>query len=128
MEEYIKKIEKENEYLNKLLRASYWFRGVDKIKEPHLNYIKDHPKCNIIVGWFWFADQGPNVVREIENSLEFDSIKKPLLGSVTYDDKNNWRFFDGGKLGHPLDTFRSYWFAGPLIAPYRDLLEPQSYI
>lgn len=130
-EDYIKRIESENKFLNQSLRASFWFQGIDKIKEPHLNYIESKGSKGIIIeaGWFWFTPQGPKEVAAIESSMEIDSIKKPLMCSIYFispaneEIKDKWILYDGGAYKHPLDTYKNYWFAGPLIPPYRDLTD-----
>jgi hypothetical protein len=126
--EYIKKLERENEYLNKILRCSLWFRGIENIKKPWEEHLKNHPHSLIDVGWFWFTEHGPEIVECIENAMEPGSVKRPLMCSIQYinhsDGKGDsgWFLYDGGTYKHPLETFKNYWFAGPLIAPYRDLL------
>lgn len=106
---YIKKLEQENKYLYELLRVSHWFQGTEKIKETWREYLINHPQSLIDAGWFWF--------------MESESAKKPLMCSITFTHEKGWFLYDGGHYKHPLDTFRNYWFAGPLIAPYRNVLE-----
>ena len=127
MPSYVEKLEGENKYLNQLLRVSFWFQGIEKIKEPWKEHIINHPYSLVDVGWFWFTDQGPHIVAAIENAMEPGTARKPLMCSITYvnhsDGKSDcgWFLNDGGHYKHPLETFKNYWFAGPLIPPYMDL-------